>query len=64
MQSGFNARPINFAPACGEAGSPPSPDCTPRLQFPDTFVRTDLPIPVYQLTTQTDFEVFINVFGR
>jgi hypothetical protein len=65
IQSGINARPINFGPACGSAGAPAFPACTPRLEFPDSLVRTDLPVPVYQTVTQTDFEELgFNVFGR
>ena len=65
VQSGINSRPINFGPACGAAGSPPFPNCTPRLSFPASRVRTDLPVPVYQTVTQTDFEgLGFSVFGR
>ena len=56
IQSGINARPINFGTSCEEEGAPAFPDCTPRLVFPDSLVRTDLPVPVYQVVTQTDFE--------
>ncbi|MFK7896209.1 MAG: alpha/beta hydrolase domain-containing protein [Myxococcota bacterium] len=65
IQAGIRARPINSGPACGAEDSPAFPDCTPRLAFPDSQVRTDLPVPVYQLITQTDFEALgFNVFGR
>ena len=65
IQSGINARSINFGPRCGNEGSPAFPDCTPRLVYPDSLVRTDLPVPVYQMVTQTDFEELgFNVFGR
>jgi hypothetical protein len=65
IQSGINARPINFGPRCGATGSPPFPDCTPRLVYPDSLVRTDLLVPVYQVVTQTDFEALaFNVSGR
>lgn len=65
IQSGINARSINFGPRCGAEGVPEFPECTPRLQFPDSLVRTDLPVPVYQVITQTDFETLnFNVFGR
>ncbi|MCR9092914.1 MAG: alpha/beta hydrolase domain-containing protein [bacterium] len=65
VQAGIRARRINGGPICGEDESPAFPDCTPRLAFPDTNVRTDLPVPVYQLITQTDFETLgFNVFGR
>lgn len=56
IQSGINPRPINFGPRCGDAGVPAYPDCTPRLPLPDGRVRSDLPVPVYQVVTQTDFE--------
>lgn len=65
IQAGINARPINFGPRCGDEEAPAFPDCTPRLVFPDTRVRTDLPVPVYQLITQTDFEALgFSTFGR
>jgi hypothetical protein len=65
IQSGINARSINFGPRCGEEGSPAFPDCTPRLVYPDSLVRTDLPVPVYQVVTQTDFETLrFGTFGR
>jgi hypothetical protein len=65
VQAGINARPINFGPRCGDDGAPAYPACTPRLVFPDSLVRTDLPVPVYQVITQTDFETLnFNVFGR
>ena len=64
IQSGANARPVNFGPACGAEGSPPYPDCTPRLVYPDNLVSTDLPVPVYQVVTQTDFEVLFGGVGR
>lgn len=65
IQSGFNARSINSGPRCGATGAPPFPNCTPRLGFPSSLVTTDLPVPVYQTVTQTDFEgLQFNVFGR
>jgi hypothetical protein len=65
VQSGINSRPINFGLECGEEGSQPFPNCTPRLSFPASRVRTDLPVPVYQTVTQTDFESLgFSVFGR
>ncbi len=65
IQAGIRARSINFGPSCGGEESPEFPDCTPRLSFPDSQVRTDLPVPVYQVITQTDFEgLGFNVFGR
>jgi hypothetical protein len=65
IQSGINARSINSGPRCGADGSPAFPECAPRLVFPSSLVRTDLPVPVYQTVTQTDFEgLGFNVFGR
>ena len=64
IQSGASARTINGGPGCAEAGSPPFPDCTPRLQGTDRLVRTDLLVPVYQLITQTDIEVLFGTVGR
>jgi hypothetical protein len=54
IQAAGSARPINFGPACGGAGSPPYPDCTPRLEGDERRVRTDLPVPVYRAQTGTD----------
>jgi hypothetical protein len=56
VQAASSARPINFGPACGAEGSPPYPDCTPRLTGDDRRVRTDLPVPVYRAMTETDVE--------
>ena len=56
IQAAARARAINFGPSCEEEDSQPFPDCTPRLQYPENLVRTDLPVPVYQAVTQTDFE--------
>jgi len=64
IQSGAGARSINAGPACDVTGSPPFPDCTPRLQGSDRLVRTDLLVPVYQLVTETDIEVLFGTFGR
>jgi hypothetical protein len=65
VQSGFSARPINFGPACGSEGALPFPDCTPRLAYPASLVDTNLPVPVYQTVTQTDFEgLGFSVFAR
>ncbi len=64
VQAAATARPINFGPACGAAGSPPYPDCTPRLVYPDNLVRTDLPVPVYHLITQLDIELLFGILGR
>jgi hypothetical protein len=65
IQSGFNARPINFGDACGSSGAQAFPDCTPRLAYPASLVSTNLPVPVYQTVTQTDFEgLGFSVFGR
>jgi hypothetical protein len=64
VQQAATARPINFGPACGAQGSPPYPDCTPRLQFPDNLVRSDLPVPVVHAITETDIQVLFGVVGR
>jgi len=65
IQSGINPRAINFGPRCGDAGVAEFPACTPRLQPPHARVRTDLPVPVYQVVTQTDFETLgFGVNGR
>jgi hypothetical protein len=64
IQQAAIARPINFGPQCGEAGSPPFPVCTPRLQYPDNLVRTDLQVPVYHANTQLDLELLFGTFGR
>ncbi len=54
IQAASTARPINFGPACGEAGSPAYPDCTPRLEGEARLVRTDLQVPVVRAMTETD----------
>ena len=64
VQQAAIARPINFGPACGAEGSPPFPDCTPRLVYPDSLVRTDLQVPVYQANTQLDLERLFGTVGR
>ncbi len=64
VQANVFARRINGGPACGEAGSPPFPDCTPRLQGADVFVRTDLPVPVVNALTETDVAVLFGIAGR
>jgi hypothetical protein len=64
VQQATTARSINFGPACGDVGSPPYPDCTPRLQGDDRLVRTDLPVPVYQGMTETDIAILSGTVGR
>jgi len=64
VQQAATARPINFGPACGETGSPPFPDCTPRLQGDDRLVRTDLPVPVVHAISETDIELLFGIVGR
>jgi hypothetical protein len=50
-------RDINFAAAtCGSEGAPPYPDCTPRLELLDRRVRTDLPVPVIHVLSETDVQ--------
>lgn len=56
VQAAGLARPINFGPACGEAGSPAYPACTPRLEGDARLVRTDLPVPVIRAITETDMD--------
>ncbi len=64
VQQAATARPINFGPECGEVGSPPYPNCTPRLQGGDRLVRTDLPVPVYHGNTETDISNLFGIVGR
>jgi hypothetical protein len=64
VQQAGTARSINFGPACGADGSPPFPDCTPRLVFPDNLVRTDLPVPVVHANSETDLEILFGTIGR
>jgi hypothetical protein len=64
VQQAASARPINFGPACGEVGSPPYPDCTPRLEGDDQLVRTDLPVPIYHANTETDIAALFGTGGR
>jgi hypothetical protein len=64
VQQAASARSINFRPSCGEVGSPPFPECTPRLQGDDRLVRTDLPVPVYHAITETDIVVLFGTVGR
>ncbi len=64
VQQAATARAINFGPVCGEVGSPPFPDCTPRLVFPDNLVRTDLPVPVVHAISETDIEILFGTVGR
>ena len=65
IQSGIRSRRINGGPVCGAIGSPPFPDCTPVLQGSDRLVRTDLPVPTYQVITETDIETLsFGTLGR
>jgi len=64
VQQAATARRINFGPACGDAGAPPFPDCTPTLEGDDRLVRTDLPVPVYHAITETDVAVLFGTVGR
>jgi hypothetical protein len=56
VQELSTARPINARPACGSAGAPAYPACTPQLAGRDRLVRTDLPVPVVRAMTETDIE--------
>lgn len=67
VQSNIGARSINGGVSCTPSTQNPNPpaypNCTPRLV--DSRVSTDLPVPVYQTVTQTDFEgLNFNIFGR
>jgi hypothetical protein len=68
VQQAATARDLNrdstTLPGCGDADSPPFPGCTPDLVFPDSLVRTDLPVPVVHAVTETDIEVLFGTFGR
>ena len=64
VQQAGTARSINSGPVCGAEGSPPFPDCTPRLQGSDRLVRTDLPVPVVHAITETDIEILFGTVGR
>lgn len=64
VQQAATARPINFGPSCTDPASPAFPGCTPRLQFPDNLVRTDLPVPVLHAITETDIEILFGTVGR
>jgi hypothetical protein len=64
VQQAATARTINSGPACGAAGSPPFPNCTPRLVGDDRLVRTDLPVPVYHANTETDISNLFGLAGR
>ncbi|MDJ0851037.1 MAG: alpha/beta hydrolase domain-containing protein [Myxococcota bacterium] len=64
VQANVFARRINGGPACGDAGSPPFPDCTPRLRDSDVFVRTDLPVPVVNALGETDVQALFGIAGR
>jgi hypothetical protein len=63
IQAAFSARPINSGVACGSAGAPAYPACTPRLTGPDLRVRTDLPVPVIRAQTETDMGSVASGFG-
>ncbi len=57
VQELSTARPINAGPACGGAGAPAYPACTPRLVGRERLVRTDLPVPVVRAMSETDIEI-------
>lgn len=63
IQAAFSARPINFGVACGSAGAPAYPGCTPRLSGADALVRTDLRVPVIRAQTETDMGSVASGFG-
>ncbi len=63
VQSAGGSRRINGGPVCGS--EPPFyPDCTPVLQGADRLVRTDLPVPVYQILMEQDISGFSGPAAR
>jgi hypothetical protein len=56
IQAASSARPINFGTSCEDPGAPEYPDCTPTLQGDQLRVRTDLPVPVYRVMTESDVD--------
>ncbi len=63
VQAAFTARAINAGPACGSAGAPAYPGCTPQLAGADRLVRTDLRVPVIRAQTETDLELGVITLG-
>jgi len=64
IQAATGARPINSQADCASAGARAYPQCTPRLQGAAALVRTDLPLPVVQATTETDLASLFGPVGR
>lgn len=63
IQAAFSARPINFGVACGSAGAPAYPACTPQLAGEARLVRSDLRVPVIRAQTETDMGSVASGFG-
>ncbi len=57
VQTAGTARTINGGVACSAEGAPAFPNCTPSLEGDQRLVRTDLPVPVYRMQTETDLAV-------
>lgn len=57
VQTAGVARAINGGVSCTAEGAPAFPDCTPALEGEERLVRTDLPVPVYRMQTETDLAV-------
>jgi hypothetical protein len=56
VQAASSARPINFGTPCEDPAALEYPDCTPTLQGDQRRVRTDLPVPVYRVMTESDVD--------
>ena len=56
VQAASSARPINFGTPCEDPAALAYPDCTPTLQGDQRRVRTDLPVPVYRVMTESDVD--------
>ena len=63
IQAAFSPRPINSGPACGSAGAPAYPGCTPQLAGAARLVRSDLRVPVIRAQTETDMGSVASGFG-
>jgi hypothetical protein len=63
IQAAFSARSINAGIACGSAGAPAYPGCTPQLAGAARLVRTDLRVPVIRAQTETDMGSVASGFG-
>lgn len=63
VQTAGVARAINGGVSCTAQGAPAFPDCTPALEGDQRLVRTDLPVPVYRMQTETDLAVLGVISG-